>query len=904
MGCSDCKLDQHCHRPRIQGRGNIDNPKLIILGMCPGQDEDDPDSGGSVFIGPAGQELSKALGKWEDDVYITNVVKCCPHSDIITMTGIRDPSPQEIECCKSILMRELSIFSNSTPIMTLGNIPLTAICGDHAGITKEAGNIRIININGKEFKVIPNFHPSYIIRNVNQSHENLFHHLFVQTLSGDAEDEYLIATPEQAMDLTEKIIIAYENKKIEYVLVDTETTGLNPWIDKVIMYSLDSPDIIGPPMSAPLVIQNVIHHQNFPYPISTIPWEVSDKERLSMLKVFGRMMETVPIAGHNIKYDIDICCFNNICNFDKIRPYADTLPLSELAISRTMFGDLQLKTLCTRLFSIPDWEVIIKLYLSRFKRVVDRTYANVPTSLLGKYACFDAKYNNSLLQLVFDTITPQQGHIKEILISLTKIYAEAEVKGVRIDEELLLYLDSSYLDMIKSLKAQMLTIIPEWTAKKVEKMASRFKKPRYIDPEIVFNPGSTPDKQSILFDHFKLKPLKNSEKTGNPSCDAESLDNIYNGLQDGTPKDFLKNLIEYGNHQSIYSKYIHLLPEKTIDGICHPDYNINGTITGRLTSWFHSMPRKSDVKRLFISRWRNSGGLIVSADFSQLELRVLAAIADEQTWIEGFKNGIDAHLNTASLIFGIPPNKITKEQRSIGKTINFGMVFGLTDAGLASRINKSTKEAKALKQTLFQNATKLQPFLQSMHDFVRVNGFIITKFNRKIPIIAPDIEAAERRAANYIIQSSASDTCQSTIVRIYNEFKARDMKSIIIGNVHDSIVIDIYPGELVLALGILKRHCEIENQSLYDWLICPLTIDIGIGSSWGSAVDLKVEFDVGITNFRGSGFRKDIATLRYYSDDVYNWQMKIETEEEITEWDMDTLIRDRVKQTVVLSTNN
>jgi len=413
--CGACGLHRLCNKPRIRARGNIDHPKLIIIGEAPGKIED---LEGEVFIGRSGQLLSEVLGEEEGLVYITNTVKCCPYLDPFDYErGPRKPSNQEIEWCRPFLYKELSLFNpKETAIMSLGNSPLTSLIGKHKGIEKEIGNIQFVTIEGRVWKLFPNYHPSYIIRGkIGTTTDKEFRNVVREALNHDKEEpvedrKWVIAEPSLAIKESKLIVEAYKDKAIQYVLYDCETSGFLPWKHKIIMYSFYNNLVNKKSLAVPIHISNIMHHEDYPYMNKFYPINIdlSAKNIVRINHAIGEMIETVPIVGHNLKFDIDFAIAMGIAKLDKIRVYYDTLLLAHILIGRQTFGYLDLKTLCTKWFGVPNWELPVSTYIKMFRKIEDRTYANIPTSILGEYAALDTFYNDALFTALDERITNEQ----------------------------------------------------------------------------------------------------------------------------------------------------------------------------------------------------------------------------------------------------------------------------------------------------------------------------------------------------------------------------------------------------------------------------------------------------------------------------------------------------------------
>lgn len=484
--------------------------------------------------------------------------------------------------------------------------------------------------------------------------------------------------------------------------------------------------------------------------------------------------------------------------------------------------------------------------------------------------------------------------VVNLLHTILPVFTEAEMKGIYFDLDNFDYIKEAYNNMAEAEYNTMAEIIEPWIRPRLKaEMAVNAKKKKPLSQDEVmkkaFNPGSPPQRASILFeDFFKMTSVKKG-KGGADSVDKEVVEALLRH-KDTTDeaKAFLTSLSNYTGLRKLITSYLENVDEMLDGQIYHPNYQINGTITGRHSSGFHTLPKKSDIKRLFISRWATEGGLFGCFDFSQLELRVVASLADEEKWISAFENGVDIHAATAAVCFHTKLDKVTQKQRKEAKTVNFGLIYGLSDKSLGEQLNIPTKAAKKIKDGLFSGCTGLSDFFQACYDEVDASHEVVTVFGRTIPINMTnfkgeeDKEANHRRAVNYKVQSPASDLVTDSIGRIYRAMKKKGMKSIIVGSVHDSILFDIYPGEAPALIKLVKHICETENRRLYPWIKCPVVVDFTMGTSWGGCLDFDVEYTPeGIMLKCKEGLRKDFNMLFTAAERAYKWDYKVVSEEEI-----------------------
>ena len=301
-------------------------------------------------------------------------------------------------------------------------------------------------------------------------------------------------------------------------------------------------------------------------------------------------------------------------------------------------------------------------------------------------------------------------------------------------------------------------------------------------------------------------------------------------------------IIRYRTITKLYNTYIlgflNLLDSN--DKI-HTIFNQTLTSTGRLSSSepnLQNIPVRTEegrgLRKVFVPTHKD--GFIVSADYSQIELRLLASFSGDEKLIEAFNNGEDIHARTASEIFGIPIDMVTPELRRQAKAINFGIVYGISDFGLSQNIGISRSEASNYIKLYFERYPKIETYMKSNVEYCKENGYIKTIFGRIRPI--PEIKSSnynlrtfgERAAMNMPLQGSASDIIKLAMVKIFREFIDEKLQSKIILQVHDELVVDCYPGELEKVKEILKKGME----NVVD-LSVKLLVNIESGKTWYDA---------------------------------------------------------------------
>ncbi|GFP75102.1 DNA polymerase I [Clostridium fungisolvens] len=349
-----------------------------------------------------------------------------------------------------------------------------------------------------------------------------------------------------------------------------------------------------------------------------------------------------------------------------------------------------------------------------------------------------------------------------------------------------------------------------------------------------FNINSPKQLGKILFEKLDL-PVVKKTKTGY-STNAEVLEK----LSDKHP--IIDKITYFRQLTKIYSTYIEGL--KAVideDGCIHSNFNQTVTTTGRLSSTepnLQNIPIKyemgREIRKVFIPREKDD--VILSADYSQIELRVLAHIANDENMIDAFKHDIDIHTKTASEVFKTPLDEVTKLMRSRAKAVNFGIVYGISDFSLSQDLHITKKEAKEYMDIYFERYPKIREFMDNIVKEAGKDGYVTTILNRRRFI--PEITASnkivkslgERLAMNAPIQGSAADIIKMAMVSVYNTLKEKKMKSKLILQVHDELIINVVPEELEQIKTIIKEEMESAVS-----LNVPLEVDINIGESWYDA---------------------------------------------------------------------
>ena len=346
-----------------------------------------------------------------------------------------------------------------------------------------------------------------------------------------------------------------------------------------------------------------------------------------------------------------------------------------------------------------------------------------------------------------------------------------------------------------------------------------------------FNINSVKQLGEILFEKLKL-PVSKKNKTGY-STSVEVLESL------ASKYEIAKKILEYRTYSKLISTYVKgLIEVMDSNEFIHPIYKQALTMTGRLSSVepnIQNMPIRTEegqiIRDVFVSRFES--GLIMSVDYSQIELRVLAHMADDEAMINSFNSGEDFHTSTASYIFGVDINEVTKAMRRCAKAINFGIVYGMSAWGLSESISISPKDAQAYINKYFEKHYKIDEFLKEVINNAKKTGYTKTMFNRLryIPELASMnrnmYSFGERTAMNAPIQGSAADIIKFAMVDIQKKMKELKVKSLMIAQVHDELVFDVVEEEKELMQKLVKETMEKVVDLKVD-----LIASVSIGETW------------------------------------------------------------------------
>jgi DNA polymerase-1 len=568
------------------------------------------------------------------------------------------------------------------------------------------------------------------------------------------------------------------------VCFDTETTGLNPLTATLvgIAFSWEK----GKGFYLPFPEDRDASHQI-----------------IEQLRPFFESTE-IEKVGQNLKYDIKVLRKYNISVRGKL---FDTM-LAHYLINPDMRHNMDiLAETYLNYTPVSITELIGK------KGKNQKSMRDVPIDQQTQYAVEDAditfqlkehfakELKDSNLQKLFD----------DIEVPLLRVLAAMEAEGINLDKEFLQSLSGDLDHDILTLEANI-----------------------YKEAGEEFNIASPKQLGEILFGKMKLVAKPKKTKTGQYSTAEDVLSYLAKDHQ------IIADVLEYRGLAKLKSTYVDALPLQIeqATGRVHTDYMQTVAATGRLSSNnpnLQNIPirtqRGRQVRKAFVPR--NQEYVLVAADYSQIELRIIAALSEEQTMMQAFKDGQDIHASTAAKVFNVPLEQVSREQRGNAKTVNFGIIYGVSAFGLSNQTDLSRGEAKDLIDTYYRTYPKLRNYMSELVDFARDNGYVQTVLGRRRYL--KDINgsnaivrgAAERNAVNAPIQGSAADIIKIAMINIHEKLEKGGYKTKMLLQVHDELVFDVYKPELSAMKALIKT--EMENAHI---LSVPLDVELGMGENW------------------------------------------------------------------------
>ena len=515
--------------------------------------------------------------------------------------------------------------------------------------------------------------------------------------------------------------------------------------------------------------------------------------------------EAIEKIGQNVKYDLKVLTKYGITIKGKL---FDTM-IAHYLINPDMRHNMDVLSETYLKYSPKSIEDLIGK-----KGKNQKSMRDVGLEEIKEYAAEDADVTYQLKQN-FSPILDKAETKKlfdEIEIPLIPVLAAMELEGINLD-----------VPFLKVMSVEM------------AKESSELEQKIYETAGEKFNLASPKQLGDVLFDKMKIGGAKQKKtKTGQYATGEEVLSYLANEHQ------IVKDILEWRQMVKLQSTYIDALPNQVDKktGRVHTDYMQTVAATGRLSSNnpnLQNIPIRTErgrlIRKAFIARDENY--TLLSADYSQIELRIIAALSGEENMIKAFQNNEDIHRSTAAKVFNVPLEEVTKEQRSNAKTVNFGIIYGVSAFGLSNQTSLTRKESAELIDAYYATYPKLKSYMSNQVDFARENGYVQTVLGRRRYL--KDINSAnmmvksgaERNAVNAPIQGSAADIIKIAMINIHKKLTSENWKSKMLLQVHDELVFDVHNSELEKIKPMIKY--EMENAFKMD---VPLDVEIGVGENW------------------------------------------------------------------------
>jgi len=597
----------------------------------------------------------------------------------------------------------------------------------------------------------------------------------------DKDVDYKSVTNKQDFENLLRIL-----KEAEVISLDLETTSLSPIDAKIVGIALSTK-----PKSGYYI---PIGHR-------------TGTEQLKAEKVLPRLIESLKgskVIGQNLKFDYSVLYSNGyeipnigfdtmiaayLLNPDQKKFGLDELAMkylkykpisySELLSSGTLFGEgienLSIEKVTQ--YSVEDADIALRLYKILNEKI----------------------YSLNLERM-----------LNEIELPLIPVLARMELNGVYFDKNYLRRLSLSYEKKINELLERIYELAGE-----------------------KFNLNSPKQVSYILFEKLGIKPKKKT-KTGSYSTSADSLEEMVN------EHEIVSLILDYRKYFKLKSTYVDALPRminlKTQR--IHTSFNQTGTATGRLSSSepnLQNIPNRDEegkeIRKALVPQQK--GWKILSADYSQIELRILAHFSEDENLLKAFREDLDIHSITASKIFGVPVKDVDNSMRRIGKTVNFSIIYGITPFGLSKRLKISPKDCDKIITSYFQNYPGVRKYIESTLEKAKREGFVYTIFGRRREV--PQLKSRNKNvqqegvriATNTPIQGTAADIIKIAMINIDKKMREKNLTSKMILQVHDELVFEIPEEEL----DIMKEIVRKEMENVIE-LKVPLKVDIKIGDHW------------------------------------------------------------------------
>lgn len=619
------------------------------------------------------------------------------------------------------------------------------------------------------------------------------------------------ATPALAQDNSDESLPAIQIDRSRYETLLTEA-DLNRWVEKLKqakLFALDTETDNLDYMAANLVgISFALENGEAAYLPLQLDYLGAPKtlEKTTALALLKPVLENPAIqkVGQNFKYDLTIFARNDI----DVQGVAFDTMLESYVLNST--GRHNMDDLAKRYLG--HQTITFEEIAGKGKNQL--TFNQIPLEKAAEYAAEDADVTMKLQQVLWEKLSKEpslEKLFKEMELPLLGVLSRMERRGVLIDSDALFLQSNEIANRLSELEEQA-----------------------YVLAGQPFNLASTKQLQEILFDKLGLPVIQKTPK-GAPSTNEEVLEEL------AFSHELPKVLVEHRGLSKLKSTYTDKLPQMVNPqtGRVHTSYHQAVTATGRLSSSdpnLQNIPIRNEegrrIRQAFIAR---EGFTVVAADYSQIELRIMAHLSQDQGLINAFTQGKDIHRSTAAEIFGVALDEVTSEQRRNAKAINFGLIYGMSAFGLSRQLGIGRADAQSYMDLYFKRYPGVQTFMHDIREKAKAQGYVETLFGRRLYL--PDInssngmrrKAAERVAINAPMQGTAADIIKRAMIQLDQKLQ-NDPDIAMIMQVHDELVFEVRSEKVAFYSELIKTHME----SAAD-LVVPLIVDVGQGTNWDEA---------------------------------------------------------------------
>jgi len=619
------------------------------------------------------------------------------------------------------------------------------------------------------------------------------------------------ATPALAQDNSEEALPAIQIDRSRYETLLTEA-DLNRWVEKLKqakLFALDTETDNLDYMAANLVgISFALENGEAAYLPLQLDYLGAPKtlEKTTALTLLKPVLENPAIqkVGQNFKYDLTIFARNGI----DVQGVAFDTMLESYVLNST--GRHNMDELAKRYLG--HQTITFEEIAGKGKNQL--TFNQIPLEKAAEYAAEDADVTMKLQQVLWEKLSKEptlEKLFKEMELPLLGVLSRMERRGVLIDSDALFLQSNEIANRLSELEEQA-----------------------YVLAGQPFNLASTKQLQEILFDKLGLPVIQKTPK-GAPSTNEEVLEEL------AFSHELPKVLVEHRGLSKLKSTYTDKLPQMVNPqtGRVHTSYHQAVTATGRLSSSdpnLQNIPIRNEegrrIRQAFIAR---EGFTVVAADYSQIELRIMAHLSQDQGLINAFTQGKDIHRSTAAEIFGVELDEVTSEQRRNAKAINFGLIYGMSAFGLSRQLGIGRADAQSYMDLYFKRYPGVQTFMHDIREKAKAQGYVETLFGRRLYL--PDInssngmrrKAAERVAINAPMQGTAADIIKRAMIQLDQKLQ-NDPNIAMIMQVHDELVFEVRSEKVAFYSELIKTQME----SAAD-LVVPLIVEVGQGTNWDEA---------------------------------------------------------------------